>query len=157
MQPRRSQSDEHVAGLNRFAGDDLLAIDHAHDEACQVVLAVGVEAGHLGSLAADQRAAIVLAGIGNAGDHFLGDFGLQLAGGEVVHEEHGRRALHGNVVDAVVHQISADGVVQVHLEGDLQLGAHAIDAGDQHRIERTSSCRWRTARRSRRSRLTRLD
>ena len=58
----------------------------------------------------------------------LGDFGLQLAGGEVVHEEQRRGALHGDVVDAVVHQVGAHGVVQAHLEGDLELGAHAVHA-----------------------------
>ena len=66
---------------------------------------------------------------------FSATSGLQLAGGEVVHEEHGRGALHGDVVDAVVDQVGADGVVQVHLEGELQLGADAVHAGDQHGVE----------------------
>ena len=67
-------------------------------------------------------------------NHLLDDLGLQLAGGEVVHEEHGRGALHGDVVDAVVHQVGADGVVQLHLKRQLQLGAYAVHAGDQHRV-----------------------
>ena len=91
MQPGGSQADQHVAGFYRFAGDDLVAIDHAYDEASQIVLAVAVEAGHLGGLAADQGTAVLLAGVGDAGDYLLGNFRLQLAGGEVVHEEHGRR------------------------------------------------------------------
>ena len=67
-------------------------------------------------------------------DHLFRDLRLQLAGGQVVHEEQRRGALHGNVVHAVVDQIAAHGVVQAHLEGDLELGAHAVHAGDQHRI-----------------------
>ena len=60
--------------------------------------------------------------------------GVQLAGGEEIHEEHGRGAVHGNVIDAVGDQVGADGVVQPHLKRDLQFGAHAVHAGDQHRV-----------------------
>jgi hypothetical protein len=34
----------------------------------------------------------------------------------------------------MVYQIAADGVVNAHFEGELQLGADAIDAADQNRI-----------------------
>ena len=61
--------------------------------------------------------------------------GVELAGGEVIHEEHGSCALHGNVVDAMVDQVGAHGGVDVHVEGDLQLGADAVHAGDENRVE----------------------
>ncbi len=93
-----------------------------------------IEAGHLRRLAADQGAAVVLAGLGHPADDLFGHLGIELADGQVVHEEQRRGALHHDVVDAVVHQVAADGVVQVHLEGELQLGAHAVYAGDQHRV-----------------------
>ena len=99
----------------------LLALDHADDESGQVVFALGIEAGHLGGFAADERAAVVLAGLGQAGDDLLGDLRLQLADGEVVHEEQRRGALHGDVVDAVVHQVGADGVVQLISKASLSL------------------------------------
>ena len=35
---------------------------------------------------------------------------------------------------AVVHQISAHGVVQLHHESNFELGADAIDARNQHRL-----------------------
>jgi hypothetical protein len=35
----------------------------------------------------------------------------------------------------VIYQISADGVVNIHLEGKLELGADAIHARNQHRIQ----------------------
>jgi len=128
-------AENDVADLHVFAGDDVLAFDHAHNKARQVVLAVGIEAWHLGGLAADQRAAVVFAGIGNAFNHFLGDLGLQLAGGEIVHEEQRSGALDGDVIDAMIDQVGSDGGVQPHFEGNLQLRSHAIDAGDQDGIQ----------------------
>ena len=131
VQAGGGHADEHVAGLDARAGDHLVAIDRAHDEAGQVVLAVGIEAGHLRGFAADERAAVGLAGLGQAGDHALGHFGVELAAGQVIQKEQRRGALHGDVVDAVVHQVRAHGVVQAQLEGDLQLGAHAVGRADQ--------------------------
>ena len=43
-------------------GNELVALDDADDEAGQVVFAVGVEAGHLRSFAADERASVLFAG-----------------------------------------------------------------------------------------------
>ena len=60
---------------------------------------------------------------------------FKLADGQIIHEEERRRALHRDVVDAVVDQVGAHGVMDVHLKGDLQLGAHAVHAGDQHRVD----------------------
>ena len=57
-----------------------------------------------------------------------------MPGGEIIEEEERRRAVHGNVIDAVVHQIRAHGVMAIEGEGELQLGADAIDAGDQHGV-----------------------
>ena len=57
---------------------------------------------------------------------------MHAAGCQVVQEEERRRALHRNVVDAVVYQVRADGVVNAQFERDLQLGSHAVGAGDQH-------------------------
>ena len=51
------------------------AVDDADDEAGEVVLAVGVEAGHLGGLAAEQRAAVLAAAARDPGDDLLGDVG----------------------------------------------------------------------------------
>jgi hypothetical protein len=57
---------------------------------------------------------------------------VQLAAGEVVEEEQRLGALHQDVVDAHRHQILAHGVMAVQLEGQLELGAHAVRAGHQH-------------------------
>ena len=63
-----------------------------------------------------------------------GDVHVELAAGEVVEEEQRFGALHQNVVHAHRHQVDADGVVPVELERELELGADAIGAGDQHRL-----------------------
>src|SRR5207248_1705360 len=85
--------------------------------------------------ASDQGAAVVFAGGGNSLDDFFGDFRLELASCQVIHKKQGSCALDGNVIDAMIDQIGADGSVDVHLEGDFELGAHTVHAGNQHGIQ----------------------
>ena len=72
---RRSRRGPSTAspGAMRAAVDDPALLDHADAEAGEVVFALGVHAGHLGGLAADQRAAGLLAALGDAADHARGD------------------------------------------------------------------------------------
>ena len=42
--------------------------------------------------------------------------------------------MHGNIIHAMVYQVAAHGVVQVHHERNFELGANAIHAGNQHGI-----------------------
>jgi len=125
------QADEDVAYLNGVAGDDLVAGDGADDGAGEVVLVVGVEAGHLGGFAADEGAAVGAAGFAEALDDGLDGRLIEFAGGEVVEEEERAGALNGDVVDAVVDEVLADGVVDVELEGDFEFGADAVAGGDE--------------------------
>jgi len=81
----------------------------------------------------DQGASGRLAGLGEAGDDLPEDARVELCRGDVVEEEEGAGAGDGDVVDAVVDQILANGVVLVGREGDLELGADAVDARDQRR------------------------
>ncbi len=69
--------------------------------------------------------------VGEAADDLFDNGAFELAGGEIIEKEEGHSALYGDVVDAVVHQVGADGVVDAELEGDLELGADAVCAGDQ--------------------------
>ena len=39
-----------------------------------------------------------------------------------------------DIIDAHGHGVLADGVMPIHQEGDLQLGAYAVGPGHQHRI-----------------------
>ncbi len=109
-------------------------LDDADGEAGEVVFAVGVHAGHLGRLAADQRAAGLLAARGDALDHQRRGGDVEPPAGEIVEEEQRLRALHEDVVGAHRDQVDADGVVPVERERELELGADAVGAGDQHRL-----------------------
>ena len=51
---------------------------------------------------------------------------LQFAGAEIIEEEQWLRTEHRDVIHAMVHEIRADGVMLVLLEGDLELGADAV-------------------------------
>ena len=98
------------------AADDAGLLHHADGEAGKVVFAGRVHAGHLGGLAADQRAAGLFAAEGDALDDFGGGLHVELAAGKVVEEEQRFCALHQNVVDAHADQVDADGVVPVQFE-----------------------------------------
>src|SRR5687767_3809082 len=65
----RGEAEDGVAGGDRAAVDDARLLHHADAEAGEVVLALGVHAGHLGGLAAEQRAAGELAAARDALDH----------------------------------------------------------------------------------------
>ena len=67
-------------------------------------------------------------------DDPLGDADVQLAGGEVVEEEQRLGAADDQVVDVHRDQVDAHGVVPAGQERELQLGADAVGAGDQHRL-----------------------
>ena len=109
-------------------------LDGADGEAGEIVVGRGVHAGHFGRLAADQRAAGLPAAFGDAGDDRARRGGVELAGGEIVEEEQRLGALGEDVVDAHGHEVDADGGVRPVVDGDLELGAHAVVRGDEDRV-----------------------
>jgi len=135
MEAGRGHADEDIA-----AADGFLAVEHpgflddADDGAGDVVFAVLVEAGHLGGFAADEGAAIGGAAPGEAGDDVFEDGGLEFSGAEIIEEEEGFGAEDGDVIDAMVDEVFADGVVTAGEEGDLQFGADAVDGRDEDGI-----------------------
>src|SRR5450432_598534 len=131
MKAGRRQGDQRVAGLYTFSVEQALALDHADDEAGHVVFTGGIEAGHLGGFAADQCATGLAAGAAHAIDQLLDDLRLELAHSKVVEKEKRLGALHQNVVDAMIHQVAADGGMNAHGHGDFQLGADTVRAGNQ--------------------------
>ena len=109
-QAGRRQADQHVAGADVLAGDELVALDHADGEADEVELARVHGAGVLGHLAADERAAGLAAALGHALDELLDVVGVELADRDVVEEEQRLGALADEVVDAHGDEVDADGV-----------------------------------------------
>ena len=131
MQPGRAQTEQHLPGAHAAAVEQGLALDDADDEAGQVEIARRVEPRHLGRLAAEQRQAVLAAGVGAAADQVADHARVEHADGDVVEEEQRPRALHEDVVDAVLHEVAPDRVVDARALGDLELGADAVGAGDQ--------------------------
>ena len=132
------QADDHVPGADGLSRDEPLAGDGADDRADEVVFVGGVEAGHFGGLAAEEGHVVLLAGLAEPLDDLLEGGAVELGGAHVVHEEEGLRALHEDVVHAVVHDVLAHRVVLLHHHGDLELGAHAVRGGDEDRVLRAS-------------------
>ena len=134
VDPGGGQAQDHVPGLDGGLVKDLGLVHHAHGEARQVVLVHGVEPGHLGGLPADEGGPGLDAPLGHAGDD-LGDLLRHvLPAGDVVQEKQGLGPHADDVVDAHGHAVDAHGVVLVHEEGQLQLGAHPVGAGDQNGV-----------------------
>ena len=128
------ETDQHVAVPHATGTKDRVFVHVADDETGQVVVRRRVDARHLGRLAADQRAAVLATARGDAGDDAFDDLRLERAHRDVVEKEQRQRALHENVVDAVVHEVVADRVVAAGVDRDLELRPDAVGAGDEHRL-----------------------
>ena len=127
-------TQQHVPGLQAGAVHNLFLVHNAHGEARQIVIVGSHHAGVFGSLPADEGAAGLNAAFRHAG-YDLGDLLRKvLPTGDVVQKEQGLSAAAHHVVDAHGHGVDADGVVLIQQHGDLQLGAHTVGAGDQHRL-----------------------
>src|SRR5262245_40787445 len=134
MESRRGQADQHVAHGDLCAVDDSFTIDDANDKPGDVVFAVGIEARHFRGLPTKQRAAIFATTSGHTGYDLFGNVWREPASREVVEKEQRPRALHEDVIHAVIHQIGADRIVAVAEERHLQLRADAVGAGYEHRF-----------------------
>ena len=81
--------------------------------------------------------------------HALDDVGDPLrhvfAAGDIIEEKQGLGPAADDVVDAHGHAVHAHGVVLVHEKGQLQLGAHPVGAGDQHRLGHAGQVRHEQA------------
>ena len=129
---RGGQGYERIALAHCGAVEYLLPVDEADGKAREVIFVLGVEARHLGGLAADEGGPGLDAALGHACDDVGYALRHILAAGDVVEEEERRGAGADNVIDAHGDAVYAHGVVLVHEEGYLELGAHAVRAGDEH-------------------------
>ena len=134
MQTGRGDADHHVVGLDRPAVDHPLALGHADAEAGQIVIAGGVDVGQDGRLAAQQGAVGLDAAVGDAVDDLFEHGRIVLGHGHVIEEEQRLGPAAQGVVDAHRHQVDADRIVPADRHGHLELRAHAVGAGDQHRV-----------------------
>ena len=134
MNARRGKADHRIAGRDIGPRQQRAALGGADRKARKIVIAVLVEPGHLGGLAADQRAAGFPAAFGDARNDRGGGLRIELAAGKIVEKEQRLGALDDEVVDRHRHQVDADAAVQAGLDGDLDLGADAVGGRDQNRV-----------------------
>ena len=134
MDPCRRQADEDVAGLDVFAGNDLVAVDDADAEASQVIVVFGIEAGHFSRFAAEESAARFLAGMGDTFDNGRNLDRVELADGDVVQEEERFGALDENVIDGHGDAVLTDCIVFAHHDGQAEFRADAVGTADQDRF-----------------------
>ena len=135
----------HITGCHGLIAQDLFLIHNAHGEAGQIVLLLRHHARVLGSLAAYQCTIGLHAALGHALDD-VGDLFRHVAAAGDIIEEHQRLCTGADdIVDAHGHAVDADGVVLIHDHGHLQLGAHTVGAGDQHRVLVTGAIQLKQA------------
>ena len=99
----------------------------------------------LGGLPADQGAAGLHTALAHALDNLLDPLRHVLSAGDVVQEEQGLRAAADDIVHTHCDAVDTDRVVFVHQEGDLQLRAHAVRAGNQYRLFHPAEIRLKQA------------
>ena len=117
----------HIARPNVLAAHEVIALGQANDAPSEIVFAWRVEARHRGCLAADERASRLAASRRDPADDGGRLVGIHRAKREVIEEEERARATDEDIVDAMVDQVGADGLVAIEGEGDLELGADAIN------------------------------
>src|SRR5260221_3379892 len=93
----------------------------ANNRPADVILPRTIEPRHLGGFAADQCAAILGAASRKPFDDLGKDVRLEFSSSEIIEEEEGFGAEHGDVVDTMVDQILANGLVPIHRKRNLQL------------------------------------
>ena len=139
------QRDHRVARLHRFVVNDLRLVHQTGAVAGQIVFVLGIEAGHLGGLAADQRRAGLHTALAHALDDLLDPLRNILSAGNIIQEKQRFRSAADNVVHAHGHAVDTDGVMFVHQKGQLQLCPDAVCAGNQHRPGNAAHIRLKQA------------
>src|SRR5260370_710532 len=89
--------------------------------------------GHFRRLAAKECTTSLTTGVCDPLDNRCCMDGIKLAHRNIVHEEERSSTLHKQIIDGVIDQIIADGIVALSLCRNQRLGPHAIGGGDEDR------------------------
>ncbi len=131
MQSNRGQPDHRVSGNDALPLRKRVDVHDSDDRSGEIEVVRSIDSGHLGGLAAEQRAIVTAARLGAARHDLGGHFGIEPAHCEIIQEEQRRRVGDEDVVHAVVDEISADLAVTPQLRGNHDLRADAVRRGDQ--------------------------
>ena len=135
VRPARGEAEQRIAGRYRAPIEDALLLHHADAEPGEVVFAFRIHAGHLGGLAADQRAAGHARSRGNALDHVLADLQSRACRTRNSRERTAaRRPARGRRSTLIATRSMPTVSWRVEGERELELGADAVGARDQHRL-----------------------
>ena len=107
-------------------------LDDADAKAGQIIVAIGVEARHLRCFAPGKGASRLLAAAGDTPDDARRDIHIEATGCVVVKEKKGFGAGYEHIVSAHGHEILADAVVFVIVDGELELGTDTVGAGGEY-------------------------
>ena len=121
-------------GSHPVGTEHVVGLDHTDAGGRQVVMVGFHQAGVLGGLTAEQRAARPHAALGDTADDRAQPLGDRAADRDVVLQKQRLGAANHQVVDHHRHQVHADGVVLVHRLRDRQLRADAIGGGCEQRF-----------------------
>ena len=75
-----------------------------------------------------------MTGLSQPLDNSLYPFRHQLAHGDVVQEEERLGAAGKDIINTVIDQVNADGIMSFQGAGDLELGTDPVSTGDQDRL-----------------------
>ena len=134
VQAVRRQRNQCIARADARTVEYARAVDHADDASNQIVILTAVKSGHLRCFAAEQSASGPAAGAGQPGYDGSENIRVKFPRAEIIEKEKRTRAHDRDVVDAMIDQILANRVMPPGKDSDVQLGADAIHAGDEHGI-----------------------
>src|SRR5581483_5775383 len=143
-----------VARLDGRAVDQVRTVDDADAGAGEIELAVCVDAGQLGRLAADERDARLAADSGCAVDELRDLVEVDRVRGDVVEQHDRLGSARRNVVDAVRRKIGAAVAQPSTRARDYELGADAVGRGREQAL----AVEWvKRGERAEPARASRLD
>src|SRR4029078_13302246 len=108
-----------IAGRNLRAGKYAVALNCADAEAGEIIVARRIHSRHLGSLAADQRAAGAAAALGDRGDDRGRALVVEIPGGVIIKEKQRLGALYNEIVGAHRDEVDANPVMPPSLDREL--------------------------------------
>ena len=79
MQARAREPNENISIAHSIRAEYLVFLNASHDETGKIIIGRLVNAGHLRSLATNERATIFQASRDNAGNNLLDDIGIDFA------------------------------------------------------------------------------
>ena len=142
---RKCQQD--VPHSHPVAGNDLRFIHHAEGKTCEVILILGIKAGHFCRFTTDKHTARLHAALCHTFDDGRNFFGYILPRRNIIKEYERLGTRTDDVVDAHRHAVDADRVVQAGEESNLQLGANTVGTAHENRIGNSGQIRLRRSRR----------